>query len=126
MPLLNPATPPAQTDAQKALARQFKINSTANSLKQLPRKSFDMRFNNWKSAMEAVWLDENPQDVLTALGTHAVELFQLSGAEAEALLAVVNIGTTPDVASSLTQNIQNVVALAKPVTYHQDGSVTIN
>ena len=105
MPLISPTTQATLTEAQKEKLRKEKVASSAHRLLELPRTSFTQRFNIWKQSMELVWSDPNPQEVLNALGTSAKELFQLSASEAQALLSVVGIGATPDVAAALTQNI---------------------
>lgn len=109
------------------------VDITAKNLLSAPKQNYDQIFRNWSNGVKAIWdakyPDGSPVDpatVLAKLGVHAVELFQLSSATAAFLTSISAIGCTADQAAANAAEINAVVALVKPFTAHQDGTVTVN
>ena len=93
----------------------------ANRIKRSAKQSTDALIQGVVSSLSAIWEDENPQDVLDALGTDAQELFEL------------NTNTVAFLAGELTGKrdnelgvIMGLVAKVQAHTVNEDGSVTID
>lgn len=111
--LLDAPSAPTFTPDQLAKQRVFLIGSKANGLIQAPRTLFDTLLKSWENGVAAIWDDPNPSDILAALGTHGVELFQLSSKTAE-FLESLQPGCT---AGSM--------AKVKDITANPDGSIQL-
>lgn len=114
MSLLSPPPlPPQPTQAQLA---QLQRNFLEQSFVLLTKAPYNM-FLMWKSGVELIWKNSQgltPAQVVTFLGTSAVELFSMS-ADFAALLEKHSPGITAD-----------VVALIGPFTPNSDGSITVS
>ena len=93
----------------------------ANRVLRSAKQSTDALIQGVISSLSAIWEDENPQDVLDALGTDAKELFEL------------NTNTVAFLAGELTGKRDNdlaeimaLVAKVQPNTVNEDGTVTID
>ena len=84
-------------------------------MKVVPRHQFEVLFRAWQQGIEALWGANAPTALILAeLGTDAGELFQLCAATT-AFLEQLKPGCTAE-----------TVALIRPFTIAQDGSVTLN
>jgi hypothetical protein len=80
----------------------------------LPLMMYKRLLRSWAEGLDAVWSAPNPADVLAAMGTQAGELFTRS-AQLRAFLESQQPGCT-----AIPQ-----AAKIKPVTMHEDGTVTL-
>lgn len=110
MPSLITLPTPESTAAQ----RVAELASKKVRLLSMPDSGFKFLFGKWQQAVELIWDDPNPQDVISALGTSAVEAFRIHGAVGACLESIAP-GCTTAVASKI-----------KPFTSNPDGSITIN
>ncbi len=85
----------------------------ADSLLAGPAATFNFMLSRWKQQFDSIWRSPNPQEILTALDTNALELFTLS-AQMVGFLETLQPGCT---AASL--------ALMLPVTFDGEGRATI-
>jgi hypothetical protein len=91
-------------------------------LVNMPAMQFEQLLTTWKRGVELIWKDENPQAVMNAVHSKLVsenkgtmaELFQASSVTAAFLEGFKNGCTT------------ETMALIKPFTVNQDGTIAVN
>ena len=87
----------------------------AQQLLTMPNQIYTQTLSQWKNGMNIIWGNPaNTAAILSALGVHAVELFSLSNSILT-FLEANSPGCT-----------QSTMALVKPFTANQDGTVTLN
>lgn len=90
------------------------IEKKREALLNGPRALFNNMFQQWRVQFLMLWDNDNPAEILEALGTNAVELFTLS-AQMVVFLETLKPGCTADLLTKML-----------PCTLHEDGTVTIN
>lgn len=95
-------------------SESLRVTQKAAQLLQTGNTLFATMLMQWQVGVSAVWDDANPQGVLAALGTQAVAVFT----RAEQLRLFLE--------SQMSGCTVEAAAKIKPVTFHEDGTVTIN
>ena len=93
----------------------------ANRVLRSAKQSTDSLIQGVVSSLSLIWEDENPQDVLDALGTDAKELFELN-TNTVAFLA----GELAGKRDNELAVIMGLVAKVQAHTVNGDGTVTIS
>lgn len=85
------------------------------------------------NAIKSVWQNEDqfgvaidPQEIISAYGTLAVEAFTISTNTSAYLIEQAPLVLSADASKTMIDNINAALALIKPTTAHQDGSITVN
>ncbi len=87
----------------------------ASRLKRTPAVQFEQLLQSWKEGINLLWSNEDlTAGILAELGTDAAELFALSSATITFLESLKAGSTT------------STLALVRPFTVHQDGTVTVD
>lgn len=107
MPISPLLTLPAPTQQNANVVKASRLKRTAYDL-------YVTVFQGWARGMRDIWEAQDPQAVIDALGTDAVELFALS-AKTVAFLESLNPGCTAE-----------FLAKMKPFTENADGTISIN
>lgn len=104
----------------KPASKPFYLKQLASNLTNSSSVDFDDIVEKCKARWEAVWDNPNftPSEVLTALGTNAKSSFQTHAATVAYIGSVSEINGLPGLDAKYTYP-------AKPVIYHDDGTVTI-
>lgn len=110
-------TPPPADPPPAEIVAQTLIDGTNAGLKD--------RVDRLKNLWETLWENERatPAEILAALDTRAVKLFQAAGQARDDLIALATIaGTT---AEALLGDPKYLTP-KQPVIFHQDGTVTLD
>lgn len=113
MSLLTPQEPNENVMLERRVAQ----------IKNAPRQMTEMLVNQWMSAFDALWSTGKftPQQKLEAIGTDAVELFELNTAMVQFMVSQLT-GKRDD----LVQLVMEKVAQIPEYTAHEDGTITID
>jgi hypothetical protein len=93
---------------------QTRAQSCAKRAVQIPLQMLNQMLRQWNNGLDLIWNQPSPADVLAAIGTNGVELFQRSAALA-AFLESQKPGCT---------NTPQAARI-KAVTLNADGTVTL-
>lgn len=115
MPELIPAPPPPEKTQAERIAEAIIAESN---------RHFPQRLDTFKNLWSLLWENATatPAEILAAWDTNAKLMFQAAGAERAWVTTIAAaLGTTPE---ELLGDAKYLTP-AQPVTFHQDGTVTL-
>jgi hypothetical protein len=115
MPELIPTPPPPEKTQAERIAEAIIAESN---------RHFPQRLDTFKNLWSMLWENDTatPADILAAWGTNAKLMFQAAGAERAWVTTLATaLNTTPEALLGDTKYLTP----AAPVTFHQDGTVTL-
>jgi hypothetical protein len=115
MPLLD-VTSPTLTPEQLAAKRAAEVRRKASVLTTSTTYSFNALLTSLTSSFGVLWDDENPQEILDALGTAGPELFQLSSLTLQFLGAVTDVSAMGEHNRAVKEKLTGLAAKVKPFT----------
>ena len=102
--------------------RARRVASKVERMLASPKRLTNTLIADWEQGFDAIWADENPAEILEAIGTEAAELFALSTSMIQFIHALLDGGSRQDDLNRLLAK----VASKPETTTHEDGTVTIN
>lgn len=115
MPDLIPAPPPPEKTQAERIAEAIIAESN---------RHFPQRLDTFKNLWSLLWENDTatPAEILAAWGTHAKLMFQAASAERTWITTIAAAtGTTPEALLGSDKYLHP----AAPVTFHPDGTVTL-
>ena len=115
MPELIPAPPPPEKTQAERIAEAIIAESN---------RHFPQRLDTFKNLWSLLWENDTatPAEILAAWGTNAKLMFQAAGAERAWVTTIASaLGTTPE---ELLGDAKYLTP-AQPVTFHANGTVTL-